>query len=139
MSKATLYLRTFGWAAVGFLVTSGALSALNTSIDAGKYSEGLSALTLSVIAALLAGVLALLQSLKFSQTTAAGKAASQFVQMFIAGWVTLGVADLTSDAAVAFGGGLSKLAIASALGALQAYLVNRTAEVKTSTPAPPPQ
>ncbi len=131
MTRPQLLLRTFGWAAVGFLVTNGTVLALGEAFEVGDYRTGVVQLTLAVIAAVLAGVVAVLQSLKFSTDTAQGKAASQFVQMLLAGAVTLGLADLTEAAAVAFGAAALKLVIASAIGALQAFLVNQ--------PAPPPQ
>lgn len=130
-TRLQLALRTFGWAAVGFLVTSGAVIALGTNFDAGNYEVGLTALALALIAAAVAGVIAALQSLKFPVDTAAGKALAQFVQMVVAGLGTLVLADLTKAAAVSFIGATVKLLVASAIGALQAYLVN--------LPAPPPQ
>jgi hypothetical protein len=122
MTKSQLLLRTFGWAAVGFLVTNGMVVALGASFEAGNYDWKPTAL--SVIAAILAGIIAVLQSLKFSATTPMGKALNQFVQMFVAGLLTLAVADLTTAAAVAFAGAVGKLAIAALIGAVQAYLVN---------------
>jgi hypothetical protein len=123
-TRLQLALRTFGWAAVGFLVTSGAVVALGTNFDAGNYEVGMTALALSLVAAVVAGVIAALQSLKFPATTAIGKAAAQFVQMVVAGLGVLVLADLTDAAVVAFVGAIAKLVVASLIGALQAYLVN---------------
>lgn len=124
MTRGQLALRTFGWAAVGFLLTNGVVVAFSEAIDVGNYGTGVKALVLSAIAAVIAGVLAVLQSLKFSVDTAAGKALSQFIQMVLAGAATLVVADLTTAAAVAFGQAALKLIVAAFLGAVQAYLVN---------------
>jgi hypothetical protein len=44
--------------------------------------------------------------------------------MVIAGLATLAIADLTGAAAIAFVGAVGKLLVASAIGAVQAYLVN---------------
>ena len=131
MSRRELLLRTFGWAAVGFLLTNGAVLAFGEAVEAGEYGTGLTQLTLSGIAALLAGVFAVLQSLKFSTDTAGGKALNQFLQMVLAGGVTLGIAELTGAAALVFAVQAVKLVIAAAIGALQAFLVN--------LPQPPPQ
>jgi hypothetical protein len=127
MNRASLLLRTFGWAAVGFLVTNGALLALSDAIDAGDYSTGVTALALSGIAAVLAGVLAALNVLRFGESPLE-RAANQGVQMLIAGFGVLGITELTSEAVGNFGTALVKLVIASAIGALQAYLVNRASE-----------
>ena len=128
MSKLRLLLRTFGWAAVGFLVTSGAVVALGASFESGNYNEGLTQGALALIAAAIAGVIAALGALRFSDSPA-GRALNQFVQMVAAGLAVLGVADLTGAAGVAFLGATLKLVVASGIGALQAYLVN--------LPAPP--
>lgn len=130
-TRFQLALRTFGWAAVGFLVTSGAVIALGANFDAGNYEVGLTALALALIMAVVAGVVAVLTSLKFPVTTAAGKALAQFIQMEVAGLGVLVLADLSKAAVIVFFGAFVKLTIASAIGALQAYLVN--------LPAPPPQ
>jgi len=124
MTKTAILLRTFGWAAVGFLVTSGAVVAFGVEFEAGNYSEGVTALALALIAAILSGVIAALQAMRFSTDTAGGKALNQFVQMVIAGLATLAIADLTGAAAIAFVGAVGKLLVASAIGAVQAYLVN---------------
>jgi len=42
MTRSTLLLRTFGWAAVGFLVTNGALLALGDAFEVGDYRTGVS-------------------------------------------------------------------------------------------------
>ncbi len=130
MTRGQLALRTFGWAAVGFLLTNGVVLAFSDAVNEGTYKTGVVALVLSAIAAAIAGGIAVLQSLKFPVDTAWGKAASQFVQMILAGAATLVVADLTAAAAVAFGTALVRLVVSAFLGAVQAYLVN--------LPKPPP-
>ena len=133
MTRQQLALRTFGWAAVGFLLTNGVVLALGDAIDDGQYATGVKTLTLSGIAAVIAGIIAVLQSLRFPADTAFGKAASQFVQMLLAGTATLVVADLTEAAAIAFGTALLRLVVAAVLGGVQAYLVN----MPRPTPPPP--
>lgn len=124
MTRGQLFLRTFGWAAVGFLLTNGVVVAITDAIDVGDYATGVRALVLSAIAAAIAAVIAALQSMKWPVDTAWGKAVSQFCQMIVGGAATLVVSDLTTAAAVAFGAAAFKLVVASLLGAVQAYLVN---------------
>ena len=124
MTRWTLYLRTFAWAAVGFFATDGVFTAIMDALEIGDWSTGVKRLTLASIAALATGVIAVIQSLRYSTDTSLGKAINQFLQMLLAGLATLAVADLTGAAVVAFGTAFWKLIVAALIGAAQAYFVN---------------
>lgn len=125
MTKGQLLVRTFAWAAAGFLLTSGALTAFANTVGTSDYGTGVKALVIAGVSAALAGVIAVLQSWKWRADTALGRAESQFGQMMVAGLGTLGLADLTGAAAVAFGQATVKLVVASLIGSVTAYYVNR--------------
>lgn len=118
MTRGKLLLRTFAWAAVGFLVTGGALTAFSESLDFGS-------LGLALIAAAVAGVIAALQSLRFSTDTALGRGLNQFAQMLVAGLLTLGVAEYGWEEVGDLPAAAVKLVIASLVGGLQAYFMNQ--------------
>lgn len=117
MTRTKLLFRTFAWAAVGFLVTGGALAAFSENLDFGS-------LALALIAAVVSGVIAVLQSLKFTADTPMGRALSQLVQMLVAGLGTLLVADWGWEEVGDLPQAIGKLVIASVVGALQAYYMN---------------
>lgn len=117
MTRGKLLFRTFAWAAVGFLVTGGALAAFGETLD----FDGLVAPT---IAAILTGFIAVLQSLRYATDTPLGRAISQFLQMVIAGLITLAAATWGFDTIDDLGSAIGKLAIASFIGGLQAYYMN---------------
>ena len=118
MTRTKVYFRTFAWAAVGFLVTGGALAVFSETLDFGS-------LALALIAALITGVIAVLQSLRYATDTPQGRAFSQFIQMVIAGLSTLLVADWGWDEVADLPVAIGKLILASIVGALQAYYMNQ--------------
>lgn len=128
MNRASLFLRTLGWGAVGFLLANGVvLTLLDAVQDGGDLVVSFKQLAIASIAALAAGLIAALGLLRFGETPG-GRALAQFTQMLAAGLATLAVADLTTAAAVTWVVASGRMLLSAAIGALQAYLVNRQAQ-----------
>lgn len=127
MSKALLFLRTWAWAALGFLLANGVVLALLDAADTGAYATGVKQLVLAGIAAAVTGVIAAVGLLRFGESPLM-KALNQVVQMAVAYLATLAVADLTDAVVVAWLAGLGRFVVSALISGLQTYMVNLYAQ-----------
>ena len=114
-------LRTFAALMVAPLTAAAAVNWFG-----GEWQLGATRLTLAVIAAALAGLIAALTALKeqTNATTPVGKAFATFLQGTVAGLATVVVADLTLEAGVQAASLVVSVLVSSALGALGSLALN---------------
>lgn len=141
MDKVWRFFRTVAWGAVGVVaVTSLVIPVLN-AIGATEGPDWISAKAAVVVGGLTvlgAGLVAVLQALVLKDPiTVAQRVLNQFVQMILAGAAAPVIADTLLNTAVNYGKAWIALAIASAIAALQSFVVNRQeASPAALTPAP---
>ena len=121
-------LRTFAALMVAPLTAAAAVNWFG-----GEWQLGATRLTLAVIAAALAGLIAALTALKeqTNATTPVGKAFATFLQGTVAGLATVVVADLTLEAGVQFASLVGSVLVSSALGALGSLALNAAEDSST--------
>lgn len=123
-------LRTFAVGMTGVLGT-----ALLVDWNSATYAD-VRPIVLGTIVAAVAGVSSFLLALTdYTADTAIGRAAASFLQVFGSGIVTFGIADLTTDAGIAWAQAAGALAVTAVIAAALSLATN-AAEDGSATEGP---